>query len=1308
MFRLKKRLLTIALIVCQNLLCTASHIKTISSSDGLSNNAIYSLHQDRYGHVWIGTGDGLNIWDGNSLEEYISKDGHNYFFGNRTRNIFPSKGDEILIQTKYGVAELNTVTKEMRFHKRLALHTRIAATRDGNIFTLDNEHIHYYYSGTETFADIPEFSLASGERCLLMTVSKDNHLMVFTDRGSYSLKMDFNDESKPSIAKISNLNLNCLYVSPEQYGEIEHYIITEEGAIYQFNRQTREVQKVTYIDDEWIKDSRITGIVKTKKGFYISFIENGVYLLPETKHCLESIGIGYGIFSMMKDRNQPIIWIGTDCNGLQIYSEETSELWDVTYENLPYNIEMPVRSILIDKKKNLWFGTKGDGLYRIRDFDPEATFNKENTDRFITQNSLLTHNSVYALTESSSDIIWIGTDGKGLNWYSYKDDKIKKVTGSEALKRVHCIFEQEDNTLWISTDCEGAYKCHYEIRSGTPVITSTDTLRFCEPFNYSTSIFSVSAQNDSIIWFASRSHGVLSYNKNTGASKVIRFPEDHGFGTNEVTDITICKNILFATGNGMVIYDPRNEDLCVSKNVPHRAVHTIISDKDSNIWISTNQGIISLDKDYNYRTSYNRFSRLRVLEFSDGACYDDGDRIFFGGINGLAMIKTDQVSGTGNNSYNPPIHITDFIQNNDAVHIASKLKKGRLRIPFSKQSFAIRYSMVDNIKFSDYVFMWNIKRYDEIWRESTTETIHVPVLNPGKYTLRIKYINKATQYESAECELPIYIIPPIYKSWWAQLIYFLLLICLILGYIAYIKDKQKRLIEVLEKQYSDEVKKTKSETVDSITDELSILITFILGLSTQVRQDAGSNNVLKEKLGLMEYNIIKINKILSILKNSKDISEEINAPGEVLLLHMSQLTLNLIDILNVAIKSKRVNLTYDIEDGIVLTTNKDYYQTLFNSLMHKALSIVSGNRDIYVSLKHKENDSGVCLTIKVTAEETDCQELYSDKNGTNLHSKLIDKMNGNIVYGYENGEVLVRTFIPQYKIAEESKVLTEKILTNNIISSSDLPKEFEINPGQEYIYIISKNKDISSFIGYFLSEKYNIMQFNSNKEAFKCMESSLPAAVIYDYSSLRSSFSEYMENIRSNKRTLHISVIAMTSSIQMNERKECTKLGADLCLSFPFNVEYLQAVIEKMIDKREKIAEYLNSPLSSYDTKDGKLIHQEDKAFFDKIMEIIHNNISNPELNASLIAKELGLSLRVMYRKLENINTPNLNQVIIDTRLKQAVKHLTKSKMTIDEILFKVGYENRSTFYRNFKNSYGMTPMEYRKQIQSKTLEEFN
>ena len=1304
-------LLAAALLIGQNLLCEGAHIKTITSSDGLTNNAIYSLHQDKYGHVWIGTGDGINIWDGNSLEVFKSKDGQNYFFGNRARNFFPSLGDEILVLTKYGLAELNTVTKDVKFHKELSLHTKIATTEKGNIFTLNKNHIEYFLTETSTFAELRDFRLIKNEKCQFMSVS-NNNLFVFTDNGSYRVEIDFSKESNPEVTEISNLNLNCIYVSPMQYDTKGHYIVTKDGRIWQFDIATGQLQQLSKIDDTWAKEKRITGIVRTEKGFYIAFIEDGVYLLPDGEHTLKPIGINYGIFSMMKDRNQPIIWIGTDCNGLQIYNEEVSEIWDITYDDLPYEIKMPVRSILLDKNNNLWFGTKGDGLYRIKNFNTKSTFNEANTDRFNTNNSSLLHNSVYTLTESKSNFIWIGTDGKGLNWYSHRDNRIREVKGSKNLQKIHCILEQGENTLWIATDCEGAYKCKYEMINGSPVITMTDTLEFCEPFNYETSIFSIAIQNDSTIWFGSRSYGALSYNTRTRQSKVLQFPSDKGMGINEITDIVTGEHILFATGNGMVIHAPQTDSLGTSNEVPARTVHSIIKDKNENIWLSTNQGIISLDKGYNYRTSYNRFSRLKVLEYSDGASYDDGENVFFGGINGLTMIQSDSKTIGYYNTYNPPINITEFIQNNAATAIGSKLKKGKLRIPYSKQVFAIRYSVVDNINFSDYVFKWNISKNNNEWRENTSETIYIPTLDPGEYVLRIKYVNKATQYESAVSELPIYIIPPVYMRWWAQIIYLLLIIGAVIAFIRYIKTKQLKFIANLEKQYAEEVQKTKSETVNSITEELSILITFILGLSTQVRQEAGINNSAKEKLSLLEYNIVKINNILNILKDSKELSDQIDTPKEMLLLPVSQLTLNLLDILNVAIKSKKASLLHDIEDGIILTTNKDYYQTLFNSLMHKALSIVSGNREISVSLKRKDNDSGVYLTIKVTAEEADCQELYSDKNGTNLHSKLIDKMDGNIVYAYENGVVRISIFLPQHKsvkaITSESKRLTENIDSNDLISGNKLPEEFEINPGKEYIFIISTNKEISSFIGYFLSEKYNIMQLQDNDSAFECMESLIPAAVIYDYSSLRISFPEYIEKIKSNKRSRHITVIAMTSSIQMNERKECTKLGADLCLSFPFNVEYLQAVLEKLIDKREKIAEYFNSPISSYEKKDGKIIHHEDKAFYQRILDIIHNHISDPELSASMIAKELGISIRVMYRKLENLNTPNLNQLIIDTRLKLAVKYLSKSKMTIDEILYKVGYENRSTFYRNFKNSYGMTPKEYREQIQSKTLEEFN
>ena len=1275
--------------------CSASHIKTISSSDGLTNNAIYTLHQDKFGHIWIGTGDGLNIWNGRSLENFEFKDGKNYFYGNQIKTIIPSKEDKILVQTKYGVAELNTRTKDVRFHKELALHSKIAVNKREDIFSINGNNLNYYNPQTETCQEIKGFNLKNEERCVLLTVVNEKMLYIFTDKGSYIVALEYKDgHTPPTINKIESLNLDCAYVSIPLPDSNEHFIITNNAKILSFNSNNQELLERASITDSWVKEKRITGIVSTQNGYYISFLENGVYLLPHGQNQLKLIGIDYGMFSLLKDRNQLIIWMGTDCNGLQIFSEGVSEIRNITYEHLPYNIDMPTRSILVDKNQDLWFGTKGDGLYRISSFNTQTEFNTDNTKKFSTSNSSLLHNSVYSLIESRHGHIWIGTDGKGLNWYSKQKETIHKVKGSESLKNVHCILEQGWNTLWIATDCQGAYKCKYQIVEGCPVITKTDTLQFCAPFNYKTSIFSIAAQHDSTIWFASRSHGVLSYNTKNGKSRILKFPTNYGLGINEVTNIQKGKDLLFATGNGLVIYNSEKDSLIVSPEVPYRTIHTVLNDKYDNIWLATNQGIISLGSNYEYRTSYNRFSRLEVLEYSDGACYDNGEQVFFGGINGFTIIQTNSSDiDRGANTYNPPIHITDFIQNHTRVNIESKLEKGILNIPYAQQNYEIKFSIVDNINISDYSIKWNIKRHDNIWRETATEIINIPSLQPGDYTLQIKYTNKASQYESDTYELPIYIIPPIYKSWWAYVIYILLGIgIVIIGYKLF-KQKQRNLITSLKKRYAEEVQKTKVETVNSISEELSMLITFILGLNTQVKQDVGSNNSLTEKLTLMDYNIFKLNNILNILKDTKELSEEIKNPREMLLLPISQLTQNLLEILKANVKARNVQLLYDIEDNIILRTNKDYYQTLFNSLIHKVLPIISGKREIYVNLKKEFNGNGVTLIIKVTTNEIEGINVISDVNETSIHKQMVEKMGGDISYAYIGEEIIITIYLPQHINAAEP----------NIIS-----KEFEINPNKEFIYLISANKEITTFIGYLLSEKYNIVQFDSNQAAFDGMESKIPAAIIYDYSSLRPNFSEYIEEIRSNKRSRHISVIALTSSLQLSERKECTKLGADLCISFPFNVEYLQAVLEKMIDKRENIAEYFNSPLSVYEKNEGKIIHKEDKIFYQKILDIIHNNISDPKLNASMIAKELGLSLRVMYRKLEGIESPNLNQLVIDTRMKLAVKHLTRSKMSIDEIIYKTGYEHRSTFYRNFKNSYGMTPKEYREQIQDKTLKEFN
>lgn len=1297
----------------------ATNIKTISSEEGLTNNAIMAIHQDRRSHIWIGTSDGLNIWNGHSIEVFGSKDGYNYFSGNRIRHIIPSESDNIYIHTKYGLARLNTVSKDIEFYKEFALYRHLTITEEENIFALDESNIlHYFDARQKSMATISGFSFAKNEQCMRMAMTPKNELCIFTTKGSYIIRFEWDGLQIPSIREISELELECIFAAPPYDGDSGHYIMTDDCRVCFFNYDDISITTICSINDtrfdKMIDEDTITSILPTKDGFYISFLQKGVFFLPNGKDSLEPTVINYGIFSMIPDKNQSIIWLGTDCNGLQRWSDRESSIRTLNFEDLPYSIKMPVRSILMDKKRNLWFGTKGDGLFRLKNLSPDTVYDLGNTDRFTEENSQLGHNSVYALAESHSDMFWIGCEDGGLNWYSYKDDRIRKVEGGRDFRRIHQILEQNDSTLWIVTDTAGAYKCDFKIRSGQPVITRTDTLKFCKPFNFNTSIFTISMQNDSTVWFGSRSHGALSYNVNTGRSRIIKFPTDYGHAINEVLYIAKSDNMLFATGNGIVAYNTEKDTLCVPKDVPKRSIHTILTDCNENIWMSTNQGIISIDKNYNYRTSYNRFSGIDVLEYSDGACWRDkeSETLFFGGINGLMIINPDKIETRRETSYIPPIHITDFIQNNEVTHIGSKMKNGKLRIPYSKSIFAVRFSLVDNLSWSDYVFSWKIDGYDKQWRINTSDIIYLPSLDPGHYRLKLKYRNRATRYESEECVLPIYIIPPIYKRWWAMVIYVLLFIYVILRIIRYSKNRYAAMRIKLEQQYAEEIQKIKLETTNSITEELSVLITFILGLCGQLRQSTSGTPNLASKLNLMEYNIAKINNILHILNESKEIPETMSSPSEVMLIPVSQLTLNMIELMSATIKSRKVSLMHDIESGVILTMNKENWQTLFNSLLHRVLSIASGNREVHISLKKSLDDKGILMKFRVTVDKDAGSKFFSTHSESSLHDTLIRKIGGSIVNTYENDEITISIFIPQQHeiitTAPGEAPVNESIDTYNIIAGNCLPQSGRIDLAHDYIYLISANKEISSFIGYFLSEKYNIIEFSDYQSALSDTESRMPVVVIYDYSSMMRHFSDYIAQMKGNKRTKHVSIVALTSSLQMNEREECTKMGADLCISFPFNMEYMQSVVEKLISNRQNIAEYYNSPLSSYEVKDGKFIHQDDKAFFKKVLKTIDENISNPELTAPLIAKELGIGTRVMYRRLEGIGAQNLHEIIKDARMKLAAKLLTTSKLTIDEIIYKVGHENRSTFYRNFKNSYGMTPKEYREQIQKKTLEELN
>lgn len=1319
-----KALAFVLLLYLLSATADATNYKTLSSVDGLSNNAVLCLHQNNLGHIYIGTADGLNIWDGNSMETFQASDKYNYFFGNMVRHFFPLSDNILYAQTNYGVARLDTSTNDIDFYSELAFFPRLAFNDSRLIFVMDrNNVLHTFDTETRKISQIENNFIPESEACRRMIFSNDGRLCIFTDHDIYVVSLATASDGKTSIKEIKNLNTRCQFTSPS-YNDKDYYLIDPTGGLYLFDSDACCLTEVSKIRN--LPEGNISGIVPYDYGFYISFWGKGLYYLPCGQDMLKKTDIDCGIFSIIPDKKQPILWIGTDGNGLIKYSQEHKHVSCLTFPQLPHSIKMPVRSIFIDKERTLWFGTKGDGLLSIPDFGDGTDIRTDKCQIFNTKNSSLNHNSVYAIIESRQGFLWIGTEGRGLNCWSSRSRKIDNVRGSERISMVHSIIEQNDSTLWVSTDKNGAYKCRFTIRNGIPVITSVENLKFSEPFK-NISIFSMKMQDDSTIWFGSRGKGVLKYNIKTGTSNIIQFPTVNGLAINETFYIEKSDKMLFATGNGLVTYSPSDGSTHQSEHIPMKATHGIICDKDRNIWVSTNSGIISLDSTYNYRLSIDRFSGVEIIEYSDGACHYDeiSDKVIFGGINGITIIGSKNKNEKGIAPYTPDINITNFIQNNTTSYINTKIRNGSLTLPYSKSVFGVEFSIVDHLHYPDYEFLYNIEGHNTAWVKNSSDVIYLPSLDPGRYKLKIIYVNKATQYTSEECILPIHILPPFYRSWWAYCIYVLLVGLTIYLIYRYYRQKYISIQEKMHKKYSAEITKITSNTTNSINEELSVQLTFIIGLCQQIRQAATNNPHIADKVNLVEYNIAKINKTLHIFNEYKGITESLIGSGATTLIQVSQTVSEILDIMKSSTKVRNVTLTYNIEEGIMMALNKEAFLTMMYSLIYKVLSTTKGQKTVDIK-SGKDNMDNLSIKIALSSDKTTYQQMYSplsqgelsytdDKYDIVFCKKLISLMKGKMMTSFDetSDTICIEVILPSLKavsendIEEQSSSMQESINMYNTIIDNQLPKNFKSDAQLDYIYIISNNRDISSFLGYFLSDGYNIKSFSDNASAFERIEQKIPIAIIYDVSSMPNCFTDLLERIRGNRILEQIIMIALTSSLQMTEREEFTKLGVDLSISFPFNMNYLRSAIEKLLQKQRNVAEYYKSTMSTYTISEGKVIHQEDKEFINKVFQVIEQHISDPNLSASTLASILGTSTRVLYRKLENITDRKLHQIIRDMRMNTAVSLLASSRHTIDEIMYKVGFDNRSTFYRNFKDMYGKTPKEYRNEIHNDTIRNF-
>lgn len=243
------------------------------------------------------------------------------------------------------------------------------------------------------------------------------------------------------------------------------------------------------------------------------------------------------------------------------------------------------------------------------------------------------------------------------------------------------------------------------------------------------------------------------------------------------------------------------------------------------------------------------------------------------------------------------------------------------------------------------------------------------------------------------------------------------------------------------------------------------------------------------------------------------------------------------------------------------------------------------------------------------------------------------------------------------------------------------------------ILIIEDIVEMRDFIKLCLEPTYKIYEAANGKEGWELAVTELPDLIVTDVSMPEMDGNEFCRNIKNDERTSHIPVIMLTAKVLVEHHLKGLQSGADIYLTKPFSVEVLQTYISNLLKTKEILRQHYSQKI--FLQPSGVEIGTVDKKFMERLMAIVEEKLSEPEFNVPSLAKEIGMSKAVLYKKFSALVQIPIGEFIKSLRLKKAALLLANDKFNVTEVAWEVGFSDRKYFSKEFKKFFGKSPSEY-------------
>jgi len=1058
--------------------------------NGLSNSSINHIYKDASNLLWVATWDGLNMYDGTIFHVFnYSKEnapvaiGFKSIGSNVIQQITEDKRGNIWVTTIEGISRYEKGTGKFynyfynQFQQGRVSEQEYALAVDtaGTVYCLNQKSgLSCYDAQLDSFrlcnlprqnADINK--IAFDDKNSLWVLNANGQLDVYSTAGNQLKKMVHTYGKEEAI--------NNFFIVNHQL-----FFTTEDNRLFNISAATfrqRQVMQMSHTLAALVFYKQHYLLAWSTKGYgvYDSSFQMSSFLKQEAQQ-MQDIKV-----TSWATGSEDVLWYGTDGNGiLKIYPKTKSFGTIATSDNgMPYN--KSVRAFC-EVGGNLWIGTKGSGIISIQNFwsDTMALYKKQ----YFLAPVELDNNAVYALKKGDDNLVYIGTDGKGLGVYDLiskqfvKWSAIKGYNDHPSFGSVYAISQDADHSLWLGTSGYGLIHLKIERDQSGKLF-----LAFLERFPFSNDntgpandiIYALADGDQNQLWIGCRYGGLSLLDKTTRKFKTFKALTYEGsLSNNDV--LSLFKDnrnrIWIGTSYGLNwinIADASNKEpifqkLTTASGLPNNTIHAIEQDSAGYIWVSTNKGLAKLNQADLKVSYYQQLDGLQSNEFCDGAVWKDHRQfLFFGGTYGFNHFLPQGIRKSG---WQPNLLLSDILMGGKAINEngftvldplgnkAPDFSIGRKDNFFEMDIRAVSFLNAEKCEYAYY-----LDGYDKSWHYAGTngKIVYSNVL-PGNYTLKIKWSNGEGTWTS---EMPMFNIRVKQYPWltgWAFLLYGSIVSIMIYVVYEYRKNKQaikqQLAVEHVLREKEEEIHQNRLGFFTNIAHELQTPLTLIMGSTERFLDKTVTPKEEKDKpyfLSLIHQQASRLTYLVHQLLEFRKVEAGF-FKNQFSYLDISELLQNLAEPFVPLSEQNKMEYELHIAPGMVGWIDKDKLEKIIFNLLSNAFKHSGKNEYVIFSAGENIHTRQLEITIVnsgVQLPEGKLDQLFdqfyvvnpnsadSGKFGTGIGlaftRQLVALLDGTINAACEKNCITFKVCLPLVTDQQEA------VPANNIPASSGKP-----------------------------------------------------------------------------------------------------------------------------------------------------------------------------------------------------------------------------------------------------------------------------